>query len=498
MQFSSLSAKRHLAQAFSRASACPATIPAHGFDQYLDPITYRHVSLQSCACTSDVAVSWRLHRPLPIILHGLGYGLHLLKGVLYKGHHTQVLPQAFLPRPIVSVHVLRRASDPHSCQHVKVPLHTCISLPRQLHQVPPTIKQCLGCRLEALQCRCFNVLASQDMASQAEHSCSIQASKEGMDEAQTFVYGTDASVLDKAQKPINRRILASSTKANETILTDAGAKSMQTVVVQESVEALEELLKELETCAPDEDPRVGALCLRLAQMCVAKDENPEKILVHGQRALKILGSPEISLECATCLEVIGCAYHKKGEFEKAVAYLERAATILEKLKATVKEEVMGSLQYAVQALLGQANMSLGRQEEALVNFQDAISINERVLESHDPNLGKSYQQVAEAFMQAQDLEEALTLCLKALPIYTDCYGSSSSQVAELRKLLSVIYYGLDDFEKVLSEHQAVRPILEALGKSEEVASLDLASGNGPTCKGVCCLERGEECDYVLQ
>lgn len=373
------------------------------------------------------------------------------------------------------LNVLHSRSHHIQVLHINIPSYMQILVSPKLHQVPHFLQKWLGCVVhphKALRCRSLSAVAFQ------ENSCSLRNSKDVIDEAQ--VLGTDASGMGAIQTPISR-IHAVCAESNEKSIADAAAESKQTIVVQESVEALEELLKELETSTSDADPRIGALCLRLAQLCVSKDENPERILVHGQRALKILGHPEISLECATCLEVIGCAYHKKGEFEKAVSHLERAALILEKLKHTVKQEDMGNLQYAIQALLGQANMSLGRQEEALVNFQDALTINERLLESHDPNLGKSYQQVAEAFMQAQDLEEALALCLKALSIYVDCYGSSSLQVAELRKLLSIIYYDLDDFEKVLSEHQLVRPIFKALGKSEEVASLDLASGEAFLC-----------------
>lgn len=367
------------------------------------------------------------------------------------------------------LHALQRRSCHSQLLHVNVPLNGLIWASLQLYQVPLSVKNIVNDPHKAWQCRCFSAVAFQDAASQA----SIGNSKEV--EAQTM--GND---LSKMGAPINR-VNGICTRIKHKNIVDADLGLKQTIVVQESLQALEDLLKELETSALDEDGRIGALCLRLAQLCVSKDESPEKILVYAQRALKILGCPEISLECATCLEVIGCAYYKKGEFEKAINHLAKAALILEKLKRSVKQEDMGSLQYAVQALLGQANMALGRQEEALVNFQDALAINERVLQANDPNLGKSYQEVAEAFLQAQDLNEALSLCLKALPIYIDCHGSSSAQVAELRKLLSVIYYDLDDFDKVLSENQLVRPIFEALGKIDDVASIDLASGEAFLC-----------------
>ncbi|KAI5079051.1 hypothetical protein GOP47_0006722 [Adiantum capillus-veneris] len=331
-----------------------------------------------------------------------------------------------------------------------------------------------GRGFQASHCRSLSALAFQHTASDQ-----LKTSKEASDQTQPLSHDPLSGVGD-AGTPISTNSTLMF-KSEEKALRGAFKETTQVKVVQESVQSLEDLVKELETSVPEGDPKIGALCLRLAQLCILKDEDPEKILLYGQRAMKILGTPEISLECATCLETIGFAHCKKGEFEKSVSYLERAAFILDKLKATLQEEEMGSLQFAVQALLGQANMSLGREEEALVNFQDALSVNEKVLDASDPNLGKSYHQIAQAFMRVQDLHKALALCLKAVPIYTKSYGPTSLQVAELRKLLSVIYYGLDEFENVLSEHEIVRPIFEGHGKSVEVASLDLAAGEALLC-----------------
>lgn len=406
-----------------------------------------------------------------------------------KSHHEKVLARSFVCSPIMPDHVLGEEFDAESGQHARSPCEHEISvrtLPRRAgiwddefpwrHHSRSIMDEFQmrwrGAGLypgKLLNCRSLTTLDLHDVGKQPESPCSMQILKARLHKVQ------------KPMKKVDERSHASDAESNKTEKAVAEEESNPSMVAEESVQTLEALLKELEASAPAGDPRIGVTCLRLAQLCVSLDEDSEKILMYGQRALKILGSPEVSLECATCLEVIGCAYHKKGEFEKAVAQLERAAMVLEKLRETVKEQEMGTLQHAVQALLGQANMSLGRQDEALLNFQEAIAINERVLKPHDPDLGRSYQQAAKAYMQAQDLEEALSLCMKALPIYTEYYGSGSSQVAEIRKLLSVIYYDLDEFEKVLSEHQLIRPILESLGNSEEVASLDLASGEAFLC-----------------
>lgn len=258
---------------------------------------------------------------------------------------------------------------------------------------------------------------------------------------------------------------------------DRSKPGISSMIKEESLEALEASLREMESTIEPEDPRIGTTCLRLAQLYDSSDEDPEKILSYGQRALKIFESFEPSFESAMCYHVIGSAYYKMDESEKAVIHLEQSAKMLEKLGDTrAKEKQMGTIMYAVQVLLGHAKMSLGNQEEALKIYRKGLAINERLLEPGNPDLARSYQQAAEAYTEAEEYEEALNLCMKALPIYTNFYGSGSFEVAVLRRLMALIYDDLEDFEKVLSQHEIIRPILVNLGKSKEVSSLDLASG----------------------
>lgn len=268
---------------------------------------------------------------------------------------------------------------------------------------------------------------------------------------------------------------------------------MPSIAMEESLEALEASLKEMEESGDARDPRIGATCLRLAQLCDSMDEDPDKILEYGRRALKILASSAVSAETAMCHQVIGSAYFKMDESEQAVDELERSAMIIQKLETTVKEREIGTLKSAVQVLLGHAKMSLGRHDEALINFHEGVAVNERILEPGNPDLARCYQQVAEALMEADDPEEALCMCMKALPIYTNYYGANSLQVAVVRRLMSVIHNHNEEYEKVLSEHKIVRPILENLGKSKEVIAVDLASG-----EALLCLERFKEGIPTLQ
>lgn len=343
--------------------------------------------------------------------------------------------------------------------------------------------------------RSLSTLGSYSLEEQPVGTSTTDPLRRQTIEAETC--GTGVSVEDRKESPNQKPHqggLSSVVAADDDTLDDVGETDSDdengepddrdrtrtgmppTMVIAENVEVLEASLKELEASTDAGDLRVGATCLRLAQLCDSADEDPEKILMYGERALKILGSTEVSPETAMCHQVIGSAYFKMDKSEKAVGHLERAAMIIEKLEATVKGQEIGTIEYAIQALLGHAKMSLGRHAEALVNYHESLAINERLLEPGNPDLARSYQQVAEACMEADDPEEARRLCMKALPIYTNYYGPNSLQVAVIRRLMALIYTQHEDYESFLTEYNIIRPILESLGKSKEVVSLDLVSG----------------------
>eukprot|EP00250_Pteridium_aquilinum_P003358 c13670_g1_i1 orf=182-2467(+) len=273
-------------------------------------------------------------------------------------------------------------------------------------------------------------------------------------------------------------VLDSDSEEEEQDCCDKNKQGISSLIKEESLGALEVSLREMEASLASDDTRIGTTCLRLAQLYDSSDEEPEKILSYAHRALKILEpSKEPSFETAMCYHVIGSAYYKMDDSEKAITYLEHSADMLEKMgDAGANEKSIGTIKYAVQVLLGHSRMALGKEEEGLKNYQNGVVINERMLEPGNPDLARSYQQAAEAFTEAEKYEDALTLCMKALPIYENYYGSASFEVAVLRRLMAMNYDHLEDFEKLLAQHEVIRPILVKLGKKKEVASLDLSSG----------------------
>ncbi|KAH7351790.1 hypothetical protein KP509_19G014600 [Ceratopteris richardii] len=273
-------------------------------------------------------------------------------------------------------------------------------------------------------------------------------------------------------------ILDSDSEEEEDDCCDRSKPSVSAMIKAESIEALDVSLKEMEKCFAPDDVRIGTTALRLAQLYDAADEEPETIVAHAEKALRILQPLKGgSFDIAMCYHVIGSGYYKMDEPEKAITYLEQAADLLDKVgKTEANPKAVGTIKYAGQIFLGHSRMAIDKKEEGLTNYRKALEINERILEPGNPDLARSYQQAAEAFSQAEKHEEAVALCLKALPIYENYFGSASSEVAVLRRLMSLIYDNLGDYENLLNQHRLIRPILVKLGKLKEIASLDLASG----------------------
>ncbi|KAJ7562976.1 hypothetical protein O6H91_03G091300 [Diphasiastrum complanatum] len=240
-----------------------------------------------------------------------------------------------------------------------------------------------------------------------------------------------------------------------------------------TVPELEGFLKHMEAAFAADDPRIGVISLRLGQEHDLHAGSPHKILAYANRALKILGKgSKDTIEVGMCLHLIGSAYYKMGKYDTCLANLSRALQII-----SAKEEEgqdCRALKFAVHFLLGDTMTATGKHDDALGTYTLGLSIQEELLESGHPQLAYNCRRVAEAFTQVVRFEEALPLCQKALQIHRGYHGDYSMEEASDRRLLAVIYRGLEDHEKALREHKLVKDILTSKGKTREVDMVDIA------------------------
>ncbi|KAG0607736.1 hypothetical protein M758_8G050600 [Ceratodon purpureus] len=260
----------------------------------------------------------------------------------------------------------------------------------------------------------------------------------------------------------------------EAILKEAEAEYENAQKTKEepvSVESIQEMLKELSAVADPKDPRIAIVSLRLGQEYEARGEDPKTFLKLGEQALSIFKTiGEFSLEIGMCHHLIALAHHRLGHQELSLENLDKALSVLKDKEGKESAPV----RFAVQFLLGDTLSALGKHEEALNHYVEGLAVQETILEEGHPQLASNYRQVAEAFTQVMLFDEAKALVERALEAHIKLNGKGSMDEAIDRRLLSVIYSGLEEHEKALEEQQTVRSILNEKDLSSEALFVEIA------------------------
>ncbi|MBA0861058.1 hypothetical protein Goshw_023987, partial [Gossypium schwendimanii] len=203
--------------------------------------------------------------------------------------------------------------------------------------------------------------------------------------------------------------------------------------------------KEMEACFDERE--LGLASLKIGLKLDQEGEDPEKALSFADKALKALdqdGKPSILV--AMALQLMGSVNYSLKRFNDSLGYLNRA------------------------------NKLLGR-EEALGNLKKALEIKEITLEKDCKELGVAYRDLAEAYASVLNFKEALPFGLKALEIHRKELGNNSVEVAHDRRILGVIYTGMEEHEKALEQNELSQKILKNWGLSSELLRSEIDAAN---------------------
>ncbi|KAH9324284.1 hypothetical protein KI387_004462 [Taxus chinensis] len=255
-------------------------------------------------------------------------------------------------------------------------------------------------------------------------------------------------------------------------------KVEKTFEAASTVEELKTAFRAMEAVFDSDDKRLGMASLRMGQQFGLAGEDPQTILFYAERALGILEKHDKnSVEVAMSLHLLGSLHYAYTTFDESLGYLNRANNILEKLENEGNPIQIKPIGFAVQVLLGDVKMAMGRREDALSNYTKSLKLKEEVLEPDDPHMAVANRQVAEAFVAVLNFKDALPLCLKALDMHRLQLGENSVEVATDRRLLAVIYGGLGEDKKALEENEAAKKVLKNWGMNKELIYAELDSAN---------------------
>ncbi|PKA48441.1 hypothetical protein AXF42_Ash019897 [Apostasia shenzhenica] len=256
-------------------------------------------------------------------------------------------------------------------------------------------------------------------------------------------------------------------------LEEAFETAATTDEILTSFEALEAVLDE-------NDKALGLACLKVGQHLdsIGSDDH-EKILTFGLRALKILDvGDEASVSVVMALHLVGCACYNIKRFNDSLGFLNRANRILGALERDVSCEFdVRPVIHAVQLELANTKTAMGRREEALLNLKRCVELKESILEPNSREIGNAYRDLAEAYAAVLNLKEALPLCEKALDMHLSQLGRNSVEVAHDRRLLGVIYTGLEDHGKALEQNKLSQKVLKNWGMNSDLILAEIDAAN---------------------
>ncbi|XP_027366703.1 protein KINESIN LIGHT CHAIN-RELATED 1 [Abrus precatorius] len=248
----------------------------------------------------------------------------------------------------------------------------------------------------------------------------------------------------------------------------------------ESSETTEEMLKAFSAMEEVFDEReLGLASLKIGLKLDHEGEDPEKALSFANRALKALDKDNnLSLPVAMTLQLLGSVNYSLKRFSDSLGYLNRANRILGRLQGEgVSVDDVRPVLHAVQLELANVKTAMGRREEALENLKKCLEIKEMTFEEGSEELGKANRDLAEAYVAVLNFKEALPYCLKALEIHVKQLGQNSVEVAHDRKLLGIVYSGLEEHEKALEQNVLAQRILKNWNLNSDLLRTEIDAAN---------------------
>jgi len=224
-----------------------------------------------------------------------------------------------------------------------------------------------------------------------------------------------------------------------------------------------------------DNPDLGPFLLKHARDLIAS-ENPRQALKYALRATKSFekcagGKPSLNLVMS--LHVVAAIYCNLGKYEEAVPVLHRSLEIpvIEEGQEHALAKFSGCMQ------LGDTYGMLGQTALSLQWYASGLEIQKQTLGEQDPRVGETCRYLAEAHVQALQLDEAQRLCQMALDIHREHGEPASLEETADRRLMGLICDTKGDHEAALEHLVMASMAMVANGQETEVASVDCSIGD---------------------
>ncbi|CAL1383228.1 unnamed protein product [Linum trigynum] len=250
----------------------------------------------------------------------------------------------------------------------------------------------------------------------------------------------------------------------------------------ESADTVAETLKVFEEMEASFDERdLGLPALKVGLQLDQEGDDPQKTLAFATRALELLDRDDNknSFYVSMALQLIGSVSYRLKRFSDSLGYLSRANRMLVGLEeeGTANAEDIMPLRHAVLLELANVKTAVGRREEALENLRTCLEIKGVILDKDSKEFGVANRDLADAYVAVLNFKEALPFALKALEIHQNGLGNNSVEVAHDRRLLGVIYSGLEEHEKALEQNELSQKVLKNWGLTADLLRAEIDAAN---------------------
>ncbi|CAH1423334.1 unnamed protein product [Lactuca virosa] len=226
----------------------------------------------------------------------------------------------------------------------------------------------------------------------------------------------------------------------------------------------------------DKNSDLGPYLLKQARDLMSSGENPRKALDLSLRAAKSFekssnGKP--SLDVVMCLHVTAAIYCNLSQYNDAIPILNNSINI----PAIELGQDHALAKFAGYMQLGDTYAMLGQLENSLHCYKSGLEVQKSTLGETDPRVGETFRYLAEAHVQALQLDEAEKLCQMALEIHKNNGLPASLEEAADRKLMGLIMETKGDHEGALEHLVLASMAMVANGHENEVSSIDISIGD---------------------
>jgi tetratricopeptide (TPR) repeat protein len=273
---------------------------------------------------------------------------------------------------------------------------------------------------------------------------------QGSNFSQILVKLEDALLRELEEKQEAMRQAA----GRELLGTEAQVECTVDALLQElevEQEALPHALPE--TKAQAERTATLRTCVQLAKRCSAGDADGRRAVLAAQELLVASQGPAAMGSTAAAaddlVELASQLEETANDYPRALEILERALRAKKALQPPALEADVALIFHRQ----GRVLWRMGRLDEALVQYREALKIRTRLFGYEDRDVAASYNNIALLHENQGKYEEALEAHHKALEIRTRVSGPQHPSVADSHNNIALVYENQRKYDEALESHK---------------------------------------------